>query len=158
MGKVTAPDVLENFEAAGEGLNKNKFIQLLSDGPNVNFKLLELLTETRKDDGLNDLISIGTCSLHTVNRAFQNAENSTMRNIKKLLCALYNIFNESPSRRADYERILSATKEDYPLFFLLHLLGRGRQIALKIWLKFVGIVKYWCTLPKNKQTGRGDPK
>ena len=43
MGKVTAPAVLDNFEAASEGLNKNKFIQASSDGPNVNLKFLELL-------------------------------------------------------------------------------------------------------------------
>ena len=30
---------------------------------------------------------------------------------------MYKIFNESSSRRADYEIILSATKKDYPLFF-----------------------------------------
>ena len=113
---------------------------MLSDGPNVNLKFLELLAGKCKDDGLNKLISITTCSLHTVNRAFQNAENSTIWNIKKLLCAMHTIFNESPSRRADYERIMCATKEDYPLFFA-PLVG---------WRT---VVKYWSTLPKNKQLG-----
>ena len=68
---------------------------------------------------MNELIIIGTCSLHMVNRAFQNAENSTIWNIKELLCGKHNILSESPSRRADYERISSATKQDYPLFLLL---------------------------------------
>ena len=82
-------------------------------------KFLELLGEKRRDNGLNELISIGTCSLHMVNRAFQNAENSTIWNIKELVCGKHNILSESPSRRADYERISSATKQDYPLFLLL---------------------------------------
>ena len=45
MEKATAPDVLENFEAASKGLNKNKFTQASSDDPNVNLKFLELLVE-----------------------------------------------------------------------------------------------------------------
>ena len=49
MGKVTAPDVLENFEVASEGLNKNKFIQVSSHGPDVNLKFLDLLAEKRND-------------------------------------------------------------------------------------------------------------
>ena len=77
-----------------EGLNKNKFIQVSSDGPNVNFNFFELLAEKRKDDGLNKLISIDTCSLHMLNRAFQNAENSTIWEIKRLLFAMHKIFNE----------------------------------------------------------------
>ena len=70
MGKVTAANVLENYEAASEGFNNNKFIQVSSDVPNLNLTFLELLAEKRKDDGLNEPISIGTCSLHTVSRAF----------------------------------------------------------------------------------------
>ena len=110
MGKATAPHVIENFEAASKGLNKNKFTQVSSDGPNVNLKFLEFLAEEHKHDGLNEFIYIGACSLRTVNRAFQNAENSTIWNIEKLLCAMHKIFNKSSSRRADYERILSVTK------------------------------------------------
>ena len=70
--KATAPDFLENVETVSEGLNTNKFIQLSSDGPNVKLtmKFLELIAEKCKNDGLNELISIGTCSLHTVNIAF----------------------------------------------------------------------------------------
>ena len=75
MQKATVPDVPENFGAASKRLNSNKLIQVSSDGPNVNLKFLELLAEKRKDDGLNELISMGTCSFHTVNRAFQNEEN-----------------------------------------------------------------------------------
>ena len=71
MGKVTAPNVLKNFEGTRERLNKNKFIQVSSDDPNVKLKFLELLAEKRKDDGLNELISISTSSLHTVIEHFK---------------------------------------------------------------------------------------
>ena len=48
MEKATASDVLENFEAVSEGLNKIRFIQVLSDGPNVSLKFLELLAESAR--------------------------------------------------------------------------------------------------------------
>ena len=124
-------------------------------------KFTELLAEKLKDDGLNELISIDNCSLHTVSRAFQNAENSTIGNIKKILRAMHKIFNESPYRRADHERISSATKGDYPLFFCSTRWVKNANVAKKaqkIWPKLVAVIEYWSTLPKNKQPGRGDPK
>ena len=93
-------------------LPKQKCIQISSDDPNVNLKFLNLLNEKRRNEYLNELISIGTCGLHTVSRAFQNAENSTDWNIKKVLSAMHKIFPESPCRRADYEKVSLATKED----------------------------------------------
>ena len=150
MGKATTPDVLDNFHAASVGLNKNKYIQVSSDGPNVNLKFLELFAEKRKDDVLNELISVGTCSLHTVNRAFKNSENSTIWNIK-LLCAMHKVFNKSPSKGADYERISSATKEDYPLFFCSTRCVENANVAKKaqkIWPKLVAVVEYWLTFLK----------
>ena len=81
MRKATVTDVLENLEVASKGLNKNKFIQV-SSGPNVNLKFLELLAGKPKYDSLNELISICTRTFDTVIRAFQNAENSTIWNIK----------------------------------------------------------------------------
>ena len=129
------------------------------DDPNVKLKFLELLAEKIKD-GLNELITIGTCSLHTVNKAFQNTENSIW-NIKKLFWAMHKIFNESPSRKADYERILSAIKEDYPLFICFTRWVKNINVAKKghkVWPKLVAVVEYWSTLPKIKQPGRGDTK
>ena len=84
MGKATAPDVLENFEAVSIGLNKNKFIQLSSDGRNVNSKFLEL-GEKCKDDGFNELISIGTCSLHTVNKSISQCRKFNCLEYKKII-------------------------------------------------------------------------
>ena len=40
-----------------------------------------------------------------------------IRMSKKVLSAMHKIFHESPSRRADYEKVSLPTKEDYPLLF-----------------------------------------
>ena len=43
---------------------------------------------------------------------------------------MHKIFNESSSRKADYERILSAIKEDYSLF-----------ICFTRWVKNINVAK-----------------
>ena len=63
--------MLQKFEDANFELAKQKCIQISSDGPNVHLTFLSLLNEKRRDECLNELISIGTCGLHTVSRAFQ---------------------------------------------------------------------------------------
>ena len=140
MRKATVTDVLENLEVASKGLNKNKFIQV-SSGPNVNLKFLELLAGKPKYDSLNELISICTRTFDTVIRAFQNAENSTIWNIKNYY-VWCKVFNKSSSRRVDSEKTSSATKEDYPLFFFCSTCcwWRTQKIVFKktqyIWPKF----------------------
>ena len=124
-------------------------------------KFLDILNEKRRNECLNELISIGTCGLHTVSRAFQNAENSTDWNIKNVLSAMHKIFHESPFRRADYEKVSLATKEDYPLLFCATRWVKNQLVATKaqsIWPKIVAVVNIWSTLPKYKQPGSGDPK
>ena len=152
MGKAAANDVLAKFEAASSELDRTKFIQVPSDGPNVNLKFLELLCEKRQDEDLKKLIFIGTCGLHTVSRAFQNAEQSTDWNVKKILMAMHKIFEESPSRRADYGRITQATENDYPLHFCATRWVENAAVAKRafnIWPKIVAIVDYWHGLPKS---------
>ena len=131
LGKSSAVDELQKFEDAGFKLPKQKCIQISSDGPNVNLKFFDLLNEKHRNECLNELISIGTCGLHTVSRAFQNAENSTDWNIKKVLSAMHEVFHESPSRRADYEKVPLATKEDYPLSFCATQWVENQLVAKK---------------------------
>ena len=102
LGKSLAVNVLQKFEDATFELLKQKCIQISSDGPDVNLKSLDLLNEKCRNACLNELISIG---LHTVSRAFQNAENSADWNIKKVLPAMHKILHESPIRRTDYEKV-----------------------------------------------------
>ena len=109
VNKVSTPNINSAFfKDASFELPKQKCIQISSDGWNVN-----LLNEKRRNGCLNKLISIGTCGLHTVSRGFQNAENSTDWNIITVLSAMHKIFHESPSRRADYEKVSLATKQAY---------------------------------------------
>ena len=74
---------------------------------------------------------------------------------------MHKIFHESPSRRADYEKVSLATKEDYPLLFCATRRVENQFVAKNgqsIWPKFVAVVDFWSTLSKSRQPGGGDPK
>ena len=119
LGKASADDVFSKFNDCLSSLNRSKILQVSSNGPNVNLAFLNLVHENRKDDLLDPLIDIGTCSLHTLHRFFQTGEKATDWNIKKLLSSMNKIFDESPCR-PDYERLTAATHTEYPLKFCAH--------------------------------------
>ena len=120
LGKASADEVFSKFNDCLSSLDHNKIIQVSSDGPNVNSAFLNLVHENRKDDLLDPLIDIGTYSLPTLHRSFQTGEKATDSNIKKLISSVNKIFDESPSRRVDYERLTAATHTEYPLKFCAH--------------------------------------
>ena len=58
-------------------------------------------------------IHIGTCALHTLHNAFSHGAKASSCKLKEFLTAMYKIFDQNPSRRADYESLTSATDKDY---------------------------------------------
>ena len=56
-----------------------------------------MLNEDRRENELTELVSIGTCSLHTVHNSLKHGENVNGWKLKKLLSPLYKIFHGSPS-------------------------------------------------------------
>ena len=158
MGKASAEDVFSKFNDCLSSLDRSKILQVSSDGPNVNLAFLNLVHENRKDDLLDPLIDIGTCSLHTLHRSFQTGEKATDWNIKKLLSSMNKIFDESPSRTADYERLTTATPTEYPLEFCAHQWIENASVAKRaqiIWPKIIEVLRFWKVLPKSKQPGKG---
>ena len=92
LGKAAAEDVYETFDLCCSSLDKSKFIQVCSNGQNVNSKFLHILSEKRSDMGLKELIDFGTYGLHTVHRSLQHGVEESEWIIKKLLNALFEIF------------------------------------------------------------------
>ena len=100
----------------------------------------------------------GTCGLHTLRNAFSHGAKANSWKLKELLSAMYKIFDENPSRQADYESLTSATDKDYALKFCSHRWIENELVARraqKIWPKYVEIIEFWRGLPKSKQPGKG---
>ena len=50
LDRSTSTDIQEAFMSGIKELDKNNFLQISSDGPNVNSKFLELMAENRETD------------------------------------------------------------------------------------------------------------
>ena len=68
---ATVTDIQEVFMSGIKELDKNNFLQISSDGPNVNLKFLELMAENRENEQLSPLVDIGTCGLYTVHNSLK---------------------------------------------------------------------------------------
>ena len=79
---------------------------------------------------------------------------------KTLLNSMSKIFDDSPSRRADYGKISSTLKEDYSLQFYSTRWVENECLAKKnslVWEKIVQTVIYCNSLRKQQQPGANNP-
>ena len=70
LGKAVSKDVLEKFKCM-TGINEDKLLQVSMDGPRVNTSFIAMLNEDRRENELSELVSIGTCGLHTVHNSLK---------------------------------------------------------------------------------------
>ena len=84
-----------------------EMVHISMDGPNVNWKLYHGIVEERNQfDDYQALIDIGSCSLHVVHGAFRRSMQKKKWGINGVLKAMHNMFDESPSKREDYQILL----------------------------------------------------
>ena len=76
---------------------------------------MNILEENWRNAELNPLLDIGMLGLHIVHNSFQHGEKASNWSVKKLLNAIFKVFDESPSRCTDYEKLTSSSKTDYYL-------------------------------------------
>ena len=69
-------------------LDKNNFLQILSDGPNVSLKSLELMVGNKETKVLSPLTDIRTCGLHTVRSSLKAGIKSSWWIVGKVLKAI----------------------------------------------------------------------
>ena len=87
MGGAKAVKVLQTFEKGINKLNPESFIEISSDGPNINLRFPELFAEKRESEELPPLVQIGTCGLHTIPGSMKAGVKYSNKNIGKILNA-----------------------------------------------------------------------
>ena len=85
LGHTTAKDLKKKFEEATEQLDLKKLIQISMDGPNVNWKVLDLIAEDSNEQYLI-LLNVGSCSLHVVHGTFRNHMKQTNWGFPQQIC------------------------------------------------------------------------
>ncbi|KAL6459284.1 hypothetical protein MHYP_G00327560 [Metynnis hypsauchen] len=144
MGHSTADDLLERFKEGTKELKLKNMVSLSMDGPNVNWKLVELIQKEYGEQFAGAQLEIvGSCGLHTLHNSFKSG--FLMWQIEKVLRALHSLFNCAPARREDFS---SATKSSvFPLPFCGHRWLENLpaiERAVEVWpsiVKYVDLVK-----------------
>ena len=85
-----------------------KMIQLSTDRPNINWKFARTLSKDGTENGLPDLIDVGSCPLHVISRAFQTGSMASSWNLKEILKAEWQIIHDTPARREDFMSVTSS--------------------------------------------------
>ena len=98
LGHTGANQLLEKFHELTEKLIPTRLIQISMNGPNVNWKFLELLAESRVEAETPSLINISSCGMHG---AFKTGAKASGWGVSKILKALARFFLDSSAHRAD---------------------------------------------------------
>lgn len=109
-----------NIVYAQEGakdLDRRKLLSVSMDGPNVNWKFLELLQQEQAEqyEGAQ-LIVVGSCGLHTLHNACK--DGFVVWQLDKVLRAMHTLFHNTPARKEDFTVLTKMTK--FPMPFCGH--------------------------------------
>ena len=110
-----------------------QLVSLGMDGPNVNFKLLDLLQKEHGElYGSAQVIHVGSCGLHTLHNALK--AGFTVWQVEKILRAMHILFHTVPARREDYTNVTGASS--FPLPFCGHRWVENVPVAeraIEVW-------------------------
>ncbi|CAH0549771.1 unnamed protein product [Brassicogethes aeneus] len=152
LKSAKANDILEGLKKALVESSMKKILQISMDGPNVNFKVLKLLSaELRPEKDDPQLLDIGSCGIHTLHGAFKTGIMATGWNLIDLFRALYNFFKDVPARRGDYIRITNCNL--FPLKFCSIRWLENAPVAQRTSVILQAIKKYsesFANRPKNE--------
>ena len=142
----------ENLLKGIAKLSGEKLIQTSMDGPNVNWKILDVLQEKREEDGNSPLEDIGSCSLHVVSGALHSAVVAAGWPVEKVLRGMFKLLKDSPARRAEYIRVSSTGQ--YPQKFCRTRWVENEPVAdrgILVWSDMVSLIKSFQAKPPSKR-------
>ena len=152
LGHTTAKDLKRAFEECTEKLDLKNLIQVSMDGPNINWKILDLIVEDRNsNETYPNLLDVGSCSLHVVHGTFRTGIKETGWEIDLLLKSLYSHLHETPARREDYTKMTGS--EVFPLQFCGHRWLEDKRVAeraVEMWPSLTTYITEILKKPKSQ--------
>ena len=152
LGHTTAKDLKRAFEECTEKLDLKNLIQLSMDGPNINWKMLDLIVEDRNSNETHpNLLDVGSCSLHVVHGAFRTGMKQTDWGIDLLLKSLCRHLHETPARKEDYTKMTGS--EVFPLQFCGHRWLEDKRVAeraVEMWPSLTTYITEILKKPKSQ--------
>ena len=74
------------------------------DGPNVNWKFVDMFSKQLLDENSTTFLNIGSCGLHIVHGAFKHGSDTTGWELEKFFSSIFQLFKDTPARRNDYTK------------------------------------------------------
>ncbi|KAK1902444.1 maturase K [Dissostichus eleginoides] len=147
LGHGRAEELLHHIKECGAQLKMRQLMSVSMDGPNVNFKLVNLLQKEQAElYGGAQLVLVGSCGLHTLHNAVK--AGFTMWQLERLLRAMQYLFHNVPARREDFTSLTGSSC--FPLPFCGHRWVENVRVAeraVEIW----PILQKYVVGVKNKK-------
>ena len=113
-GDIVADSIVSTVEEVG--LNKEQFLSIGSDGPNVNKTIWKCLNEHLKGLGFPGLVEFMPCNVHVVHNGFKHALSEYGQHAEQLALDLFYWFKAHPARKEDYFKAQTDLGFDEQLF------------------------------------------
>ena len=134
--------MFEIFESVGSELGYSCLLQLSMDGPNINWRVFEMVQTSVQTQTSKELLNVGSCGLHVLHNSFRDGAGATNWNIEHALSSFWWLFKDSPARRDDF---LEVTRSSiFPLKFCSHRWVENVPVAeraLEIFPQMLAYVK-----------------
>ena len=117
LKRPNAKNLFDCLMFSFKNLLLERLLQLSMDGPNTNWSVLKLLQEDRCEKDYPNIIDIGSCNLHVVHGAFKSGIEAKNSDLKKIMKAMWKIFDDSPARRDIYVKICEVN--EFPVRYCL---------------------------------------
>ena len=130
------------------GLEYKNIVQLVMDGPNVNWSFRNKFEANKRDNFNSGLVNIGSCGLHKIHNAFKGGAKKSGWQIPQFLKALHTLCHETPARRKDYETVTSS--DVFPLKYCAHGWVEYVPVVERA-INMLPFIKMYITEVKNKK-------
>ncbi|KAM6967769.1 uncharacterized protein FYW47_006504 isoform 1-T1 [Aplochiton taeniatus] len=152
MGHATAQDLLKHVKKCVDQFDLRSLVSISMDGPNVNFKFFELLQQDHAERyGGAQLVSVGSCGLHTLHNAFKSG--FSLWQLDKLLKAMHTLFHNVPARREDYSAVTKSIV--FPLSFCGHRWIENLPVVERALVVWSSLLQYMDAVRRKKLPNPG---
>ena len=101
LERPNAENLSESIKDASDGLRREKFLQLIMNGPNVNWEVLRKTDEMLIGDNYSNSVNVRSCPQHTVHGAFKTGATNDW-DVYKILKSMLWLLHDSPAGRKIY--------------------------------------------------------
>ena len=84
-------------------------LKVSMDGPNVNWKFVDMFSHQLIDEYSISFLNIGSCGLHIIHGAFKHGSERTGWELDNFFSSIFKLFKGTPARRDDYTRVTGSS-------------------------------------------------